>query len=92
MDIQSCDKQLIDGVKNSLNLEEVWYLIWQLDFLVHWEKSFFESKKHFFDIGSKKIFLWIKDGFFNLKKISLIQRHRFGYTLKKSFLNEQNFL
>ena len=31
--------------------------------LVHPENKFFESKKHFFDIRTKKKFLWIEESF-----------------------------
>ena len=41
-------------------------------FSLHWENSFFESKKHFFDIRTKKIYFWIKESFVNSKKISLM--------------------
>ena len=34
--------------------------------------SFFESKKHFFDIRSKKKFLWIEESFVDSKKCSLM--------------------
>ena len=36
------------------------------------ENSFFESKKHFFDIRSKKKFLWIEESFFDSKTFSLM--------------------
>ena len=62
-----------------------------LKLYLNWENSFFGSKKHFFDIQSKKKFLWIKVSFVNLNKFSLFQRNRF-VTLKKIFLNQQNFL
>ena len=51
---------------------------------LHWENSFFESKEHFFDIRSKKKFLWIKESFVNSKKLSLIQRNRF-FHIKENF-------
>ena len=52
--------------------------------LLYWESSFFESKKHFFDIRSKKKFLRIKESYVNSKKFSLIQWNRFVY-IKENF-------
>ena len=51
----------------------------------HWENSFFESKKHFSDIRSKKKFLWIKESFVNSKKNSLIRWNLFIYIKEKFF-------
>ena len=53
--------------------------------LLHWENSFFESKKHFFDTRSKKKFLWIEKSFVNSKIFPLIQRNRFVYIKDISF-------
>ena len=39
---------------------------------VHLENSFFESKKHFFDIWSKEKCLWIEESFVDSKKCSLM--------------------
>ena len=58
---------------------------------LHWEKSFFESMKHFFDIRSKKFF-------FELKKVLLIEKNVLWsneidlFILKNIFLNQQNCL
>ena len=51
---------------------------------LHWENSFF-------DIRSMKKYLWIKESFVNSKKISLVKEIDL-FTLKKMFLNQQNFL
>ena len=56
------------------------YLDWP-----HPEKSFFESKKHLFDIRSKKKCLWIKECCVYSKKFSLIQRNRFVYIKENAF-------
>ena len=68
-------------------------ILWNLVFksFLDWENSFFESKKHFFDIWSKKKFLWIKESFVNIKKISLIQRKRFSYIKEKFFWINKTF-
>ena len=44
-----------------------------------------ERENSFFDLRSKKKFLWIKESFNNSKKISLIQRNRFVYIKEKIF-------
>ena len=50
--------------KNNVNINDS-----ELTNVIHLENSFFESKKHFFDIRLKKKFL------FELKKVLLIQKH-----------------
>ena len=62
-----------------LSTPKVVYLLPFSFFLPHWENSFFESKKHFFYIRSKKKFLLSKESFVNSKKISLFKRNRFVY-------------
>ena len=57
------------------------YEFWiKLEDLSHWEKNW----EKFFDLRSKKQFLWIKENFVNPNKFSLIQRNRFIY-IKKIF-------
>ena len=51
---------------------------------LHWENRFFESEKHFFDIRSKNVLL-IQKNFLWSREIDL-------FTLKKMFLDQQNFL
>ena len=46
---------------------------------------FFESKKNFLYLRSKKKFLWIKESFVNSKKCSLIQRNKFVYVKENFF-------
>ena len=57
----------------------------------NWENSFFESKKHFFDIRSKNKFLWITESFASSKKCSLIQRNRFVYIKENFFCINKTF-
>ena len=57
----------------------------------HWENSFFESKKYFFNMRSEKIFLWIEESYVNSKKISLIQRNRFVYIKENVFESTKFF-
>ena len=45
--------------------------------LLHSENSFFYSKKHSSNIGSKKKFIWIEESFVDSKKFSLIQTNLF---------------
>ena len=71
----------------------LFFWFWVCDegnFIQHWENSFFDSKKHFFDIRSKNKFLWIKESFVNSKKL-LSSKEIDLFTLKKIFLNQQNF-
>ena len=51
-------------------------------YLLHWEKSFFESKKHFYEL--KKVLL-IKWNLLWLEEINF-------FTLKEFFINQRNFL
>ena len=58
----------------------------------HWENSFFDSKKHFFDIyGERKNFFRVKKVFL-IKKKCLWSKEIDLFTLKKMFLSQQNFL
>ena len=60
-------------------------LLGQKTLMLHWGNSFFESKKHFFDIRSKEKFLWIKESFVHSENFSLIQRNRFVHIKENLF-------
>ena len=55
------------------------------------KKSFFESKKNFFDKRSKKKFLWFEESFFDSDEIYLIQRNRLVNIKKKFWINKTFF-
>ena len=94
--VSSCEKRNVGGTCSSAMkifdqqlgmFDSLRRIDFSNDFWVisHWENRFFESKKHFFDMRSRKKFLWIKESFVNSKKCSLIQRNRFVY-IKEYFV------
>ena len=66
-----------------INEKAYYSFMWKMTFEIfikylHWENSFFDTR-------SKKKVLWIKEGFVNLKKFSLIQRNGSVY-IKENFV------
>ena len=57
---------------------------------MHPENSFFQSKKHFFDIRSKKKFLLIEESFVDSKKCSLM--NFFFDRISKKLFSQCDFL
>ena len=76
-------KYNIKRQRTSVNF--VWVKILQKILQLHPEKSFFESKKHFFDIRSKNKFVWIKESFVDFKNISLMWTNLFLWIKENYF-------
>ena len=70
---------------NEVCVSKIWKMLGFEKIYSHPENSFFESKKHFFDIRLKKKFLWIKGSFVDSKTFCLMYTNLFLW-IKENFV------